>query len=110
MAEWEDALKFRLIEAAKSEIAVGQARVAALNAETLLAAGTAARERYGSMCTDLENAIQRVTNLRAELAAAGCAAESLAYLDSMVTAGQAEATAHRAIYTANDFVVTLRAK
>jgi len=110
MAEWEDALKYRLIEAAKSEIAVGQARVAALNAETLVTAGTAARERYGALCTDLENAVQRVVNLRAELAAAGCMAGSLAYLDSLIASGQAEITAHRAIYTANEFVVTLRAR
>jgi hypothetical protein len=110
MAEWEDALKFRLIEAAKSEIAVGQARVAAINAETLVTAGTAARERYGQMCTDLENAIQRIVNLRAEMAAAGCTAASLAYLDSLITSGQTVATEKRAIYTANDFIVTLRAK
>ena len=109
MAEWDDAIKFDLIRAAKSEIAVAEDRMAAINAESLATAGAAAKSRYGSFCTDLENAIQRVVNLRAELEAAGCEAASLGRLDTLISQGQAIATAKRAVYTANTFKVTLEA-
>ena len=109
MADWENGIKADLIRAAKSEIAVAQDRVAAINAETLVTAGAAAKERYGSFCTDLENALQRVVNLRAEMAAATCDAAALARLDTLIAQGQTIATAKRAVYAGNTFVVTLKA-
>lgn len=109
MADWENGIKADLVKAARAEVAVGMERVAALNAESLATAGAAARERYGAFCTDLENCLARLRGLRAEMATAGCDAASLARLDSLIASGQTVATAKRAIYTNNDFVVTLRA-
>lgn len=110
MGDWIDGVKADLIRAAKSELAVAKDRYNALNAETLTTAGAAAKERFGQFCTDLETSLSRLRSIRDDMAADGCDQDALDRLDSLLAQGNTLATAKRAIYAANDFVVTLRVR
>lgn len=110
MGDWELAERYEVIAKAIRSKARLAEKIAAINAETTATFGAAAKARYGSFCTDAENALQELVNLRAEMESAGCDAAALAAADAAIGTATTICEDKRAIYTNNDFIVTIKPK
>ena len=108
--DWEANERAEVVARARAAFRTLTEQAAALQAETLATAGTAARDRYGQFCTQAENGLQTLRLIRVEMTAAGCDAAALAKVDAIIASGATLCTARRKIHVANDFVVTLKPK